>query len=143
MEEKREKPTPEAKALSLFLMAYKSDNQSYKDKARQMKNRLDLVLGGKLDKDTYQNEVKSALASYGGYTDVIEKTVKFYIEKFGEYKSQGDDKYSQDAQAIAEKLMGEEQKLKGNTACHIECRAYNASIHLHKRPFILLPFKEF
>jgi hypothetical protein len=108
MEENREKPTPEAKALSLFLMAYKSDNQSYKDKARQMKNRLDLVLGGKLDKDTYQNEVKSALASYGGYTDVIEKTVKFYIEKFGEYKSQGDDKYSQDAQAIAEKLMGEQ-----------------------------------
>jgi hypothetical protein len=39
---------------------------------------------------------------------VIEKTVKFYIEKFGEYKSQGDDKYSQDAQAIAEKLMPEE-----------------------------------
>jgi hypothetical protein len=108
MEENREKPTPEAKALSLFLMAFKSDNQSYKDKSRQMKNRLDLVSAGKLDKDTYQNEVKSALVSYGGYTDVIEKTVKFYIEKFGEYKSQGDDKYSQDAQAIAEKLMPEE-----------------------------------
>ncbi len=53
MEENREKPTPEAKALSLFLMAFKSDNQSYKDKSRQMKNRLDLVSTGKLDKDTY------------------------------------------------------------------------------------------
>jgi len=105
MEENREKPTPEAKALSLFLMAYKSTNQTYKDKARHIKNRLDLVMAGKLDKDTYQNEVKSTLASYGGYTEVIEKTVQFYIDKFGEYKSQGDDKYSKDAQAIAEKLM--------------------------------------
>ncbi len=109
MEENREKPTPEAKALSLFLMAYKSTNQTYKDKARHIKNRLDLVLAGKLDKDTYQNEVKSTLASYGGYTEVIEKTVQFYIDKFGEYKSQGDDKYSTDAQAIAEKLMSKNE----------------------------------
>ncbi|HAY87816.1 MAG TPA: hypothetical protein DCY51_00065 [Bacteroidetes bacterium] len=109
MEENREKPTPEAKALSLFLMAYKSTNQTYKDKARHIKNRLDLVVAGKLDKDTYQNEIKDALTSYGGYTEVIEKTVKFYIDKFGEYKSQGDDKYSIDAQAIAEKLMNKEE----------------------------------
>lgn len=108
MEENRIKPTPEAKALSLFLMAYKSTNQTFKDKARQMRNRWDSVLAGDLDKDAYLEEVKTALEAYGGYTKVIEKTVKFYIDKFGEYKSQGEDKYAADAQAIADKLMGAE-----------------------------------
>ncbi len=105
MEDNKQKPTPEAKALSLFLMTFKSENQQYKDKARQVKNRRDMVLSGDLDKDKYQNEVKGILATYGGYTKVIEKTVQHYINKFGEYKSQGDDKYAKDAQAIAEKLM--------------------------------------
>ena len=105
MEDNKQKPTPEAKALSLFLMAFKSENQQYKDKARQMKNRRDLVMAGELDPDKYQNEVKGTLATYGGYTKVIEKTVQYYIDKFGEYKSQGDDKYAKDAQAIAENLI--------------------------------------
>jgi len=109
MEENREKPTPEAKALSLFLMAYKSTNQTYKDKARQIRNRRDMVLAGELDPDMYQHEIKETLASYGGYTEVIEKTVQFYIDKFGEYKSQGDDQYAQDAMTIAEKLMGAQE----------------------------------
>ena len=108
MEGNKAKPTPEAKALSLYLMAYKSDNQAFKDKARQMKNRWDLVLAGKLENDEYQEEVKNTLKSYGGYNKVLEKTVKFYVEKFGEWRSQGDDKYGIDAQKIADRLLNQE-----------------------------------
>ncbi|MBT6870752.1 MAG: hypothetical protein HOA66_04770 [Candidatus Marinimicrobia bacterium] len=45
------------------------------------------------------------LTSYGGYSDVVEKTVRYYIEKTGEWKLQGDDKYCLDAQKIADKLL--------------------------------------
>jgi hypothetical protein len=50
-------------------------------------------------------EVQNMLTSYGGYSEVVEKTVKFYIEKTGEWKLQGDDKYCQDAKEIADKIL--------------------------------------
>jgi hypothetical protein len=50
-------------------------------------------------------EVQNMLTSYGGYDEVIEKTVRFYIENTGEWKSRGDDKYSIDAKKIADQIL--------------------------------------
>ena len=83
MENKREKPTPEAKALSLYPMAHKSSDNAIKDKSRKMNKRWDMVVAGELEKTAYQEEVQAALTFYGGYKEVIEKTVKFYI--FNQY----------------------------------------------------------
>jgi len=100
-----EKPTPEAKALSLFLMAYKTISPSYKEKSKRINRLWSLVLKGELSKNEYMEEVQNTLTSYGGYLAVIEKTVTFYIEKTGEWKLQGDDKYCQDAKLIAAKIL--------------------------------------
>jgi hypothetical protein len=99
------KPTPEAKALSLFLMAYKKTDPSYKEKAKRINKQWDLVRAGELSQSAYMEEVQNALASYGGYSKVIEKTVQFYIDSTGEWKLKGDDKYCKDAQKIADKLL--------------------------------------
>ena len=50
-------------------------------------------------------EVQKMLTSFGGYSEVVEKTVKFYIEKTGEWSLQGDDKYCRDAQKIADEIL--------------------------------------
>lgn len=100
-----EKPSPEAKALSLFLMAYKTIDPIYKEKSKRINKLWDLVKINELSKDDYMEEVQNMLALYGGYSEVIEKTVKFYIEKTGEWKSQGDDQYSLDARKIADKIL--------------------------------------
>jgi hypothetical protein len=50
-------------------------------------------------------DVEKMLASFGGYAEVIEKTVRFYIKKTGEWKLQGDDKYCLDAQEVADKVL--------------------------------------
>ena len=105
MKKNIEKPTPEAKALSLFLMAYKTKNPIYKEKSKRMNRLWDLVTMDKLSRDEYIEEVQNMLATYGGYLEVVEKTVKFYIEKTGEWKLQGDDKYCQDAKEIADKIL--------------------------------------
>jgi hypothetical protein len=105
MSNNTEKPSPEAKALSLFLMAFKSTSPIYKDKARRINKLWDLVKAGEISKSEYTEEVKNTLAAYGGYSLVVEKTVKFYIEKTGEWKLQGDDKYCKDAKLIAEKIL--------------------------------------
>ena len=99
------KPTPEAKALSLFLMAHKKTNSSYKEKAKRINKQWDLVVSGELSKEDYFEEVQQTLDSYGGYSEVIEKTVRFYIDSTGEWKLKGDDKYCLDAQKIADKIM--------------------------------------
>jgi len=99
------KPSPEAKALSLFLMAYKTIDPIYKEKAKRINKLWDMVKIDKLSSSEYMEEVQNTLASYGGYSEVIEKTVRFYIEKTGEWKSQGDDKYYLDAKQIADKIM--------------------------------------
>ena len=99
------KPSPEAKALSLFLMAYKTIDPIYKEKSKRINRRWDLVLKDELTRAEYNEEVLEMLTSYGGYDEVVEKTVKYYIEKTGEWTLKGDDKYCQDAQLVAEKLL--------------------------------------
>lgn len=99
------KPSAEAKALSLFLMAYKTIDPIYKEKSKRINRRWDLVLKDELTRAEYNEEVLEMLASYGGYSEVVEKTVKFYIEKTGEWTLKGNDKYCQYAQLVADKLL--------------------------------------
>ena len=99
------KPSPEAKALSLFLMAYKKTNPIYKENSKRINRLWDLVKSDELSKSDYIEEVQNMLTSYGGYSEVVEKTVRFYIEKTGEWKLQGDDKYCLDAKQIADKIL--------------------------------------
>ena len=105
MKKNIEKPSPEAKALSLFLMAYKTKNPTYKDKSKRINRLWDLVKNNELSSSDYKEEVQNMLTSYGGYSEVVEKTVRFYIEKTGEWKLQGDDKYCLDAKQIADKIL--------------------------------------
>ena len=105
MKKNAEKPSPEAKALSLFLMAYKTKDPIYKDKSKRINRLWDLVKNNELSRSDYMIEVQNMLTSYGGYSEVIEKTVRFYIEKSGEWKLQGDDKYCLDAKQIADKIL--------------------------------------
>ena len=105
MKRKIEKPSPEAKALSLFLMAYKTINPIYKEKSKHINRLWDLVMRDELSRSDYFEEVQNMLTSYGGYSEVVEQTVKFYIEKTGEWKLQGDDKYCLDAKQIADKIL--------------------------------------
>ena len=105
MKKNIEKPTPEAKALSLFLMAYKSINPIYKEESKRINKQWDLMKANEITRDDYVKEVQKMLTSYGGYSEVVEKTVRFYIEKTGEWKSQGDDKYSLDAKQFADKFL--------------------------------------
>ena len=55
-------------------------------------------------------EVQNMLALYGGYSEVIEKTVRYYIEKTDEWKLEGDDKYCLDAKQIAEKILNKQKQ---------------------------------
>lgn len=99
------KPSPEAKALSLFLMAFKKTNPVHKEKSKRINKQWDLVLSDDLSKSDYLEEVQEMLTSFGGYDKVVEQTVRFYIEKTGEWKLKGDDKYCLDAQKIANKIL--------------------------------------
>lgn len=99
------KPSPEAKALSLFFMAYKTISPVYKEKSKRMNRLWDLVGIDKLTKAEYDEEIEKMLTSYGGYSEVVEKTVKYYIDKTGEWTLQGEDKYCQDAKLVAETLL--------------------------------------
>ena len=105
MKKNTEKPTSEAKALSLFLMAYKTIDPIYKEKSKRINKQWDRVRNDELSRADYLEEVQSMLTEYGGYSDVVEKTVKYYIDKTGEWKLQGDDKYCIDAQQIADKIL--------------------------------------
>ena len=105
MEYKSEKPTPEAKALSLFLMAYKTIKPIYKEESKRINKLYAMVKDGELSKADYLKEVDSKLASHGGYAEVVEKTVKYYIDKTGVWTLEGEDKYCQDAKIVAEKIL--------------------------------------
>ena len=105
MKKQPEKPSPEAKALSLFLMAFKAIDPSYKEKAKRINRLWDLVSTKELSKNNYLEEVQNMLTEYGGYSEVVEKTVRFYIDKTGEWTLKGDDKYCQDAKKIADKFL--------------------------------------
>ena len=104
MSKNSKKPTPEAKALSIFLMAYKSYDKRYKEMLKRINKRWDMVCSGDLDKEIYLKEVQGMLDENGGYDEVIEKTVRHYIKKTGEWTLKGDDKYCSDAIAVAEKV---------------------------------------
>lgn len=106
MNRKSVKPTPEAKALSLFLMAYKTKDPIYKEMAKWINKSWDLVQSREIGKQEYQDQVKEMLDEYGGYDQVIEKTVKYYIDKTGKWTLKGEDKYCVDAQKVADRLMG-------------------------------------
>jgi len=105
MSRKSDKPTPEAKALSLFLMAYKSKDPKFKEKLKKINRLWDLVGMRKLGKVEYQKEVQTMLDEYGGYDKVVENTVNFYIKKSGEWTLKGDDKYCRDAKVYADTLL--------------------------------------
>ena len=105
MKKRIEKPTPEAKALSLFLMAYKTNAPIYKEKLKWINRQWDLVQSGDLSRKGYQEEVEKMLKSYGGYDKVVEKTVKYYVEKTGEWKLEGNDKYCLDAKKVANDIL--------------------------------------
>ncbi len=107
MKKNTEKPSPEAKALSLFLMAYKTKDSIYKEKSKRINRLFDLVKKDELSREDYMTEVEKMLDMYGGYEGVIEKTIRYYIEKYGEWKSNGDDQYSQDANIIATRILKE------------------------------------
>ena len=105
MENKSEKPSPEAKALSLFFMAYKTKDPIYKEKSKRINRLWDLVKTDKMSKTEYMDELQKLLDMYGGYQVVVEKTVQYYIDKTGEWNLSGDEKYHQDAQKIADKIL--------------------------------------
>lgn len=110
MKGKNEKPSAEAKALSLFLMAYKSKNPIYKEQSKRINKLWDLVTKDELSAENYAEEVQKLLAANGGYEEVVEKTVRFYIRKTGAWKLQGDDKYCNDARLVAEKVKNSKKK---------------------------------
>jgi len=99
------KPTPEAKALSLFLMAYKTKDHKYKETSKRINKMWDLVMEGELSRTDYNDEIQKLLTSFGGYAVVVEKTVRFYIKKTGEWKLKGEDKYCEDAQKVADEIL--------------------------------------
>lgn len=103
--ENKDKPSPEVKALSLFLMAHKSTSQNYKEKSKRINKLWTQVGSGGTTKAVYLEEVQNMLDSFGGYDKVVEKTVQFYINKTGEWKLEGNDKFCQDAQKVADKLI--------------------------------------
>ena len=100
-----QEPTPEAKALSLFLMAYKSTSSAHKESSKRINKFWRLVTRNEMNSADYLKEVKQMLDFYGGYNKVVEKTVQCYIKKTGAWKLKGNDKYCKDAKKIAEKLL--------------------------------------
>lgn len=105
MKKKSEKPTPEAKALSLFFMAYKSKDPIYKEKSKYINRQWDLLQAGEVSRSSYLKEVQKMIDAYGGYAAVVEKTVKHYLAKTGEWTLEGDDQYCIDARQVADKLL--------------------------------------
>lgn len=105
MDNNKAKPSPEAKALSLFLMAFKTEKPIYKEQSKRISRLWGLVQADELSMIDYMEKVQSMLTLNGGYSQVVEKTVRYYVEKTGEWKLQGDDQYCQDAQAVADRVM--------------------------------------
>lgn len=98
------KPTAKAKALSLFLMAYKTKDPFYKEELKRINRQWDLLKKDKITQEDYADTVQAMLETYGGYEAVVEKTVRFYVETTGQWKLTGDDQYCRDAQQVADKI---------------------------------------
>ncbi len=103
------KPSPNAKALTMFLMAFKSKDPKYKEELKRINKKWDMYQAGDLFEKTYLQEVETMLNTYGGYESVVEKTVQYYIDKTGAWAANGDDQYHQDAKAIADKILKEKK----------------------------------
>ena len=50
-------------------------------------------------------ELKNMLNSNGGYFEVVEKTIKYYMEKTVKWTLKGDDKYCKDAYYFVDKYL--------------------------------------
>jgi hypothetical protein len=100
-----EKPLPEAKALSLYLMAFKTTKPINKENAKRINKQWNRVKLNELSVKDYMEEVQTMLNSYGGYSKVVEETVWYYIKKTGTWKLEGDDKYCRDAKQIADEIL--------------------------------------
>ena len=107
MSKHTDKPSPEVKALSLFLMAFKKTSPTYDKKSKRMNKLWNQVLSDEISKSYYLEEVDSMLAYFGGYEEVLEKTVRHFIEKKGEWKLDGNDRFSKDAQKVADRILSE------------------------------------
>lgn len=104
MKENQEKPSPEAKALSLFLMAFKTQKTIYKEQSKRINRLWGMVQSGEMEHSEYLEKVKSMLTLNGGYSQVIEKTVRHYLETTGSWNPKGNDQYVQDAKKIADRI---------------------------------------
>lgn len=104
-EKEFEAPSKEAKALSLFLMAFKSKEPAYLEKSKRINKLWRMVTRNQLNTKDYMKEVNNVIATYGGYNEIVEKTVKFYISKTGKWDLKGEDKYCKDAKRFADKLL--------------------------------------
>lgn len=100
-----EKPSPEAKALSLYLMAFKNTKPINKANAKRINNQWSRVKLNEVSNKVYMEEVQNMLDSYGGYSKVVEETVWYYIKKTGKWKLEGEDKYCIDARRVANKIL--------------------------------------
>lgn len=86
-------------------MACKTTGPIHKEKSKRINRLRDLVKTNEFSRSDYMKEVQNMLKSFGGYSEVVEKTVRYYIEKTGEWKLKGDDKYCLDAKLIADKIL--------------------------------------
>ena len=99
------KPSPEAKALSLYLMAFKNTNPKNKENAKRNNKQWNRVKSEALSMKNYMEEVEKMLNSYGGYSKVVEDTVWYYVKKTGKWELEGNDKYCLDARRVADEIL--------------------------------------
>jgi len=104
MNKETTKPTPEAKALSLYLMAFKNTKPKNKENAKRINKQWTRVKQDALSMKDYLQEVQTMLDSYGGYSKVVEDTVWHYYKKTGKWALEGEDKYCIDARRIANEI---------------------------------------
>ena len=64
------KPSAEAKALSLFLMAYKTKDPVYKEKSKRINRLWSLVKYGEMRKEDYVLELDKMIKSWHNYISI-------------------------------------------------------------------------
>ncbi len=99
------KPAPEAKALSLYLMAFKNAKPKNKENAKRNNKQWNRVKSDALSMKDYMAEVQTMLDFYGGYAKVVEDTVWYYIKKTGNWALEGNDQYCIDARRVADEAL--------------------------------------
>ena len=99
------KPAREAKALSLYLMAFKNAKPKNKENAKRNNKQWNRVKDESLSMKDYMAEVQTMLDFYGGYSKVVEDTVWHFIKKTGRWELEGDDQYCIDARRVADEAL--------------------------------------